>query len=82
MDHLGNPKRFAEGAKVIHIDIDAAEINKNIRVDAAVIGDLKEVLSKLNAKLTKQDHSDWMKTIADLKAKYPLKYNNEQLSCP
>ncbi|MBR1931999.1 MAG: biosynthetic-type acetolactate synthase large subunit [Lachnospiraceae bacterium] len=79
---IGNPKRFAEEAKVIHIDIDAAEINKNIRVDASLVGDLKEVLAKLNGRLTKQEHADWMKTVEELKEKYPLKYNKEQLSCP
>ncbi len=78
----GNPKKFAEGAKVIHIDIDVAEINKNIRVDASLVGDLKEVLVALNAKLEKQNHSRWMQTIRELKEKYPLKYNKEQLSCP
>lgn len=78
----GNPKKFAEGAKIVHIDIDAAEINKNIRVDASVIGDLKEVLSILNQKLTRQDHSEWMQTVKELKEKYPLKYDNSKLSCP
>ena len=79
---IGNPKRFAEGAKIVHIDIDAAEINKNIRVDAGIVGDLKQVLSALNKKLSKQNHEEWMQTIADLKAKYPLKYDDSQLSCP
>ncbi len=78
----GNPKKFAENAKIVHIDIDAAEINKNIRVDASVVGDLKQVLVELNSKLAKQNHSEWMQTIADLKEKYPLKYNDTQLSCP
>lgn len=79
---IGNPKRFAEGAKIIHIDIDAAEINKNIRVDASVVGDLKAVLKRLNTKLTRQNHENWMKTVADLKEKYPLKYEPSNLSCP
>lgn len=78
----GNPKKFAENAKIIHIDIDAAEINKNIRVDASLVGDLKYVLCELNERLEKQKHSDWMQTIAGLKEKYPLKYDNTQLSCP
>ena len=78
----GNPKKFAENAKIIHIDIDAAEINKNIRVDASLVGDLKYVLCELNERLEKQKHSDWMQTIAELKEKYPLKYDNTQLSCP
>ncbi len=78
----GNPKKFAEEAKIIHIDIDAAEINKNIRVDASLIGDLKDVLAAINEKLEPQNHSDWMKRIQDLKSTYPLKYDREGLSCP
>ncbi|MDE5891479.1 MAG: biosynthetic-type acetolactate synthase large subunit, partial [Acetatifactor sp.] len=78
----GNPKKFAEDAKVIHIDIDAAEINKNIRVDASLIGDLKDVLAAINEKLQPQTHSEWMHRIQDLKNRYPLKYDKEGLSCP
>ncbi len=78
----GNPKKFAEGAKIVHIDIDAAEINKNIRVDAALIGDLKQALVELNSKLEKQDHADWMTTIQELKTKYPMKYEDAGLSGP
>lgn len=79
---IGNPKKFAENAKIVHIDIDAAEINKNIRVDAGIVGDLKAVLQRLNARLEQQDHGDWMRTVADLKEKYPLKYDDSKLSCP
>ena len=79
---IGNPKRFAENAKIVHIDVDAAEINKNIRVDASIVGDLKLVLTKLNGLLEKQQHDDWMNTIAGLKEKYPLKYDTANLSCP
>ena len=79
---IGNPKRFAENAKVIHIDIDRAEINKNIRVDAALVGDLKTVLKELNRKLEQKDNSQWMAHIQELKEKYPLKYDAENLSCP
>ncbi len=78
----GNPKKFAENAKIVQIDVDAAEINKNIRVDASLVGDLKLVLTELNKKLTKQEHPEWMAAIAELKEKYPLKYDNENLSCP
>ena len=78
----GNPKKFAENAKIIHMDIDAAEINKNIHADAAIIGDLKAALKDINNRLTKQDHSEWMAHIKELKVKYPLKYDNEVLSCP
>lgn len=79
---IGNPKKFAENAKIIHLDIDAAEINKNIRADASLVGDLKLLLQELNKRLEKQEHSEWMETIADLKTKYPLKYDDTQLSCP
>ncbi|MBR6151536.1 MAG: biosynthetic-type acetolactate synthase large subunit [Lachnospiraceae bacterium] len=78
----GNPKRFAENAKIIHIDIDTAEINKNIRVNASLIGDLKLVLQDLNAKLEKQDHSEWMAHVKELKKKFPMKYEKDALSCP
>ena len=79
---VGNPKKFAENAKVLHIDIDAAEINKNIRTDVSIVGDLKEVLGKLNAKLEGQKNDEWMEHIAQLKAKYPLNYDSSVLSCP
>ena len=79
---VGNPKKFAENAKIVHIDIDAAEINKNIRATASLIGDLKKVLGDLNERLEKQDHSEWMQYVEALKAKYPLKYEDTGLSCP
>lgn len=78
----GNPRRFAENAKIIHMDIDAAEINKNIRADASVVGDLKDALTEINAKLARQSHPEWMARIQELKEKYPLKYDNSTLSCP
>ena len=79
---VGNPNKFAEHAKVLHIDIDAAEIDKNIRTDVSVVGDLKEVLSKINAILENQKHSEWTSHIMELKEKYPLNYDHEVLSCP
>ena len=79
---VGNPKKFAENAKVLHIDIDAAEINKNIRTDVSIVGDLKDVLAKLNAKLEGQKNEEWIKHIVELKAKYPLNYDTSVLSCP
>lgn len=79
---IGNPKKFAEHAKIVHIDIDAAEINKNIRVDASLVGDLKETLAILNKKLKPQKHETWMKRILDMKEFYPLKYEKSNLSCP
>lgn len=78
----GNPKKFAENAKVIQLDIDAAEINKNIRVYASLVGDLKKTLADLNSRLTKKDNSEWMETVKALKEKYPLKYDDTKLSGP
>lgn len=79
---IGNPKHFAENARIIHVDIDAAEINKNIKTDAALIGDLKEILSKLNKHVSKSEHKEWMEHILDLKKQYPLKYDDKDLTCP
>ena len=79
---VGNPKKFAEHAKILHIDIDAAEINKNIRTDVSVVGDLKDILTKLNAMLPEMHHDEWLQEIYALKEKYPLDYNHEVLSCP
>ena len=79
---VGNPKKFAENAKVLHIDIDAAEINKNIRTDVSLVGDLKSVLTELNAKIKEQKHDTWMAHIKELKEKYPLSYDTTGLSCP
>lgn len=79
---VGNPKKFAEHAKVLQIDIDAAEIDKNIRTDVSVVGDLKEVLRKINERLEKQEHTGWIAHIMELKEKYPLNYDDSGLSCP
>ena len=79
---VGNPKKFAEHAKILHIDIDDAEINKNIRTDVSLVGDLKEVLEKINGQLEQQQHTEWMQHIAELKASYPLNYDKTALSCP
>ena len=79
---IGNPNKFASNAKILHIDIDADEIDKNIKTDASVIGDLKTVLKELNSKLKQQNHEDWLEEIKKLKAKYPLKYDTSKLTCP
>ncbi|MCR5719111.1 MAG: biosynthetic-type acetolactate synthase large subunit, partial [Lachnospiraceae bacterium] len=78
----GNAKKFAKKAKIIHIDIDAAEINKNVRADASVVGDLKDILKILNSRIEKKDNSEWMDKIREFKAKYPLKYDQSKLTCP
>ncbi len=79
---VGQASSFAKKAKIVQIDVDAAEINKNIMVDAAVIGDVKEVLKRLNDRLQEHHHDEWDDEIRGLKEKYPLKYNEEGLSGP
>ena len=79
---VGNAAKFASGAKILHIDIDAAEIDKNIKTTASVVGDLKEILTKINEKLPKQQHTEWMAHVEELKEKYPLSYDPSELSCP
>ncbi len=79
---VGNAAMFASRAKVLHIDIDAAEINKNIRTSAFVVGDLKEVLGRINRKISQMEHKEWCAHIKELKEKYPLNYDGSALSCP
>lgn len=78
----GNTKKFASNAKIIHIDIDAAEINKNIKTDASIVGDAKEILAKINEKLTKTERTEWNNTIKEFKEKYPLSYHKDALTGP
>lgn len=79
---IGNPSTFASKAKIIHIDIDEAEINKNINVDLGITGDAKYILKKLNLMLKKQCNTEWMEEIKTLKNKYPMKYNKDILTGP
>ena len=84
---LGNPKSFAKHAKILQIDVDPAEINKNIRVTAEVIGDLKCVLKRLLALLRESktkpaEHAEWMQKAYAMKEEFPLSYPKEGLSGP
>lgn len=79
---IGNASTFASKANIIHIDIDEAEINKNVYADLGITGDAKYILGKLNLMLKKQSHSDWMEEIEYLKNKYPMKYNKDVLTGP
>ena len=79
---IGNASKFARKAKIVQIDIDPAEVNKNIVVTASVIGDVATVLAQLNAQLEQQNHDEWLAYIAELKGKYPLTYASEGLSGP
>ncbi len=79
---LGNPSKFASKAKILQFDVDPAEINKNIVADHAVIGDVKEILSRINKLLTQKEHEAWIKHTEELKDKYPLTIPKEGLSGP
>ena len=78
----GNADTFAKNAKIIQIDVDAAEINKNVYVDAYIEGDLKEVLRRLLEKIPAQNHPEWIAHIMEMKEKYPLRYDESQLTGP
>jgi acetolactate synthase-1/2/3 large subunit len=78
----GNAKAFAQKAKILHIDVDEAEINKNIRTNASIIGDAKEVLSRLLQVMEQKKHPDWIAKIEQLKKDYPLTYVKDQLNGP
>ena len=78
----GNTKKFAKHAKILHFDIDAAEINKNIRTDACVIGDALEILKRVNAKLEQADRHEWLEHIHEYQEKYPMSYSTDCLNGP
>lgn len=78
----GNAAKFAMNAKILQIDVDAAEINKNVVVDASIIGNAKEVLKQLNARMEQQDHSEWLNKIKEMKKLYPMRYNPDALTGP
>lgn len=78
----GNAKKFARNAKILQIDVDPAEINKNVMIHHELSGDIKVVLQRLNKRLTNQIHEDWMKKIKAYQEKYPLTYAPDILSGP
>jgi acetolactate synthase-1/2/3 large subunit len=79
---VGNAKKFAKNAKIIHIDVDPAEINKNIMTDASIIGDVKEVLKQLNSRLDQMEHTAWIDEVREIKKEFPLKYCADGLTGP
>ncbi|MBP3877155.1 MAG: biosynthetic-type acetolactate synthase large subunit [Lachnospiraceae bacterium] len=78
----GKTSMFAHQAKIIHMDIDAAEINKNVIVDASVVGDLKESLTRLLKKIKPADHSEWIEQVTAYRDEHPLKYDYPRLTGP
>lgn len=78
----GNASKFANNAKIIQIDIDPAEIDKNIMTHASIHGDVDTVLKLLNERLKQQDHAEWKAQITEYKEKYPLTYHPDVLTGP
>lgn len=78
----GNAAKFADKAKILQIDVDPVEVDKNIITDASISGDLKEVLRLLNERFEQQDHHEWIERIQMYQKKYPLTYHPEVLSGP
>ena len=75
-----NTSKFGEGAKIIHIDIDASEMNKNVNVYTPVVGDVKDVLKKILPLIKKKTHPEWQAKIAEWQAKdYVPKDSDEVL---
>lgn len=73
---------FAPNAKILQIDIDPAEMNKNVLIDHGIVGDVKEVLHRLNARLSAQSHTEWMEQIREYQRTYPLQYEDGKLTGP
>lgn len=73
---------FAPGAKIIHIDIDPAEISKNVQAGLPIVGDVKMVLTALLPLLKKKKNTAWMKRVQSLKEEYPLGYHQDGVLKP
>ena len=78
----GDTSRFAKKAKVLQIDVDPAEINKNVLVSGSVIGDVKSVVAMLNERLSEMKHEAWTAEVEALKNQYPLKFDGDRLTGP
>jgi acetolactate synthase-1/2/3 large subunit len=74
---IGKPKEFGKNAKIIHVDIDPAEMNKMIRAHIQIVGDAKAVLGELNKRIAKLETAPWLATLDGYKKKYPLSYKKQ-----
>ena len=78
----GNVQKFAKNAKIVQIDVDAAEINKNVMVDACLVGDAKLILRELCHRMEQHENKEWTAHIKEMLQQYPLTYNKETLTGP
>jgi acetolactate synthase-1/2/3 large subunit len=76
---VSDASRFAKKAKILHLDIDPAEINKNVITAQSVTGDIKEILTRLIPLVEPADHKEWMQAIASKDQEHPLQYNRDIL---
>lgn len=74
----GNPETFCSKAKIIHIDIDPAEIGKNKKVDVPIVGDLKNVLEELNRSIEGLEHKAWNERLIKWREQYPFRYGQSK----
>lgn len=74
---IGQPDKFCADAKIIHIDIDPAEMDKMIVPDIQIVGDAKAALTLLNQEIEELDTAAWLKTLSGYKKKFPLSYKKQ-----
>ncbi len=79
---LGDADAFARHADLIHIDVDEAEINKNVQCTCSIEGDAKVILGRLTSELEQQEHKSWMDHIREMKECFPLNYDHSRLTGP
>ena len=75
---VGRFSEFAPNAKIIHIDIDPAEIGKNVRVDVPIVGDAKQILQEMIKMIKFKQRKEWFDKVEELRRKYPLKYKQDE----
>ena len=75
---IGEPAKFARNAKIVQIDIDPAEVGKNIPIDTALVGNVKDVLKRLLPLLKKTEHKEWTAQIAQWKTEVPSSYTKKE----
>jgi len=74
---IGKPKEFGKNAKIIHVDIDPAEMDKMIRPHLKIVGDARAVLDELNKRISKLETAGWLARLDGYKKKYPLHYKKQ-----
>lgn len=79
---VGSPKNFARQAKILQIDVDSAEVNKNVVVDASVSGDLKLVLKRILPRLEQKNGADWLNQMEELKKETTVPVPQDRLTGP